>query len=230
MGALRGVVLAILLGCAAVTGAFKAQADPLLLTTRPAAEGIIDWSQFGPVQTQFDTSHEFVSTTGVAGTLTLAPSQIGITQEQCCIGLSGIWDGNFTPGDIVVDTENVVGTTLTLSFNRPILTAGAQIQWNSLGDFTAQIQAFSGNHLLATFTEDGSDNGSAIFLGVTSSVPNITSIAYQMVCPEGSNPGCYGFAINQVSVRGVPVPEPSSLSILFAVVLLGLFAARPHRQ
>jgi len=92
MGALRGIVLAILLACGCVTGAFKAQADPLLLTTRPLTEGIIDWSQFGPVQTQFDTSHDFVSTSGVAGTLTLTPSQIGITQEQCCIGLSGLWN------------------------------------------------------------------------------------------------------------------------------------------
>lgn len=236
MRTLGRITIAIaMLACASVVLTVKAEATPILLTTRPATGDIIDWAQFGPPQTQFNTSHDFVSTGGHTGTLILSPNQMGITQEQCCIGVSGLWDGNFTPGDIVADTQNIVGTTMTLAFHTPVRTAGAQIQWNSLGDFTAEIEAFSGNHLLASFTEAGqgnysSANGSAIFLGVTDDVPEITSIVFEMVCPGGSNPGCYGFGIDEVSISGVPVPEPSSLAVLlFALIGVWFCAKRPKR-
>src|SRR5262249_32538144 len=56
--------------------------------------------------------------------------------------------------------------------------------------FTAQIQAFHGNQLLGTFSENGplttSADNSAIFLGVADTAAEITSVVYSINGAGGS--------------------------------------------
>src|SRR4029077_17444291 len=129
----------------------------------------------------------------------------GSLVEQCCVGISGTFNGNFAPGDIVV----VTNTPLTINFNSPVQTMGTQIQDNGIGDhFTAEILAFNGNTLLGTFTENGfsgdvGDN-SNIFLGVQDTTTDITSVTYLTFT---ANPfTLQDVAINQMSLS---VPGPT---------------------
>jgi hypothetical protein len=149
-------------------------------------------------------------------------SGTGLLVEQCCIGTTGTFDGDFARGDIVV----VSGGPLTINFNTPVQSVGAQIQDNGIGDhFTAQISAFDGSTFLGSFTENGfsgdvGDN-SDIFLGVLSSTADITSIVFQTFS-VGSYNGTVG--INQMTIEAppsAPTPLPSALP-LFATGLAGL--------
>jgi hypothetical protein len=85
--------------------------------------------------------------------------------EQCCIGITGSFFGSFAPGDKVLVTYLA---PLTINFNTPVQSVGAQIQFNTYGNFTAEILAFDGPTLLGVFTENGDatdlGNNSDIFL------------------------------------------------------------------
>jgi hypothetical protein len=88
-------------------------------------------AQFGPPGTIVTSPQSFVSFGGIAGTLTL--SDVGLYPanivQQCCAGLSGLWDGNFFPGDILFSTGGTA--SLTLSFATPLRTVGTQIDMNT---------------------------------------------------------------------------------------------------
>src|SRR6516225_4272406 len=167
--------------CIAVAGLVTtsaAHAAIVELTTRPATGDVIDWGQIGPPSTIFPTPQSFTSAGGITGMATLAQDGNGNVIEQCCIGLNGLWDGNFAPGDILFSTGS--SGPLTLSFTTPLHAVGAQIASNFYGSFTAQIQAFDGAALLGTFSENGvettSADGSAIFLRVQDTTADITSV------------------------------------------------------
>jgi hypothetical protein len=120
---------------------------------------------------------------------------------------------------------------LTLNFDTPVSTVGAQIDNNIYGVFTAEIQAFYNNVLLGTFTESGSvttsNDNSAIFLGVAGK--KITSIVYSITeTPQGS---LTDFAINQVSIVPAPaVPEPASIVLFISgLAILGVLCGRKEK-
>jgi hypothetical protein len=87
--------------------------------------------------------------------------------HQCCIGLTGTFDGDFAPLDNVLVSPG----SLTINFNTPVQAVGAQIQNNTIGtNFLAEILAFNGNQLLGAFLASGfsgdvADNSNP-FLGV----------------------------------------------------------------
>jgi hypothetical protein len=121
-------------------------------------------------------------------------------EQQCCAWISGTYDGNFAGGDILVTAGSTIG--ITLRFEKPVKTVGTQLGSNTFGSFTAKIQAFNKRRLLSTFTEIGatttSADNSAIFLDVTDTKAEITSVVYTVTDSVG-NPE-RGFAINQLSV------------------------------
>ncbi|HVM78290.1 MAG TPA: hypothetical protein VMU06_04695 [Stellaceae bacterium] len=214
-----------------------AHANIIELTTRPASGNTIYWNQIGVPGTTFDTTQNFVSTLGTTGIAGLSSDTTGAIVEQCCIGLSGLWDGNFSPGDFVLSAASksnpvTTATSLTLTFNARLQVVGAQIARNTYGDFIAEIQAFDGGTLLGTFTENGTEtssaNGSAIFLGVSDATADVTSVVFTMACGSDSSASCSNFGINQATIDGaepLPVPEPAPF-LLIASGLLALGFAR----
>jgi hypothetical protein len=81
---------------------------------------------------------------------------------------------------------------------------------------------------LGTFTESGtvttSNDNSAIFLGVTDTTEDITSIVYSLTAAFDLT----DFAINQVSIA--PVPEPASIVLFISgFAILGALCDRKAR-
>jgi hypothetical protein len=165
---------------------------------RPSGD-TVNWGQLNLAPgTTFPTPQNFTSFGGIDGVATVDKNGVAVIQEQCCP--TGIWDGNFSPGDILFDTSNMA-LKLTLAFEKPLKAVGTQIQANQLAAFVAQVQAFDHNRLLGTYRENSGGNlsaadGSAIFLGVASPKADITSVVYSVTI----NGSSVGFAINQVTI------------------------------
>jgi hypothetical protein len=210
----------------------EANASLIELTARPATGDTVYWGQlgaFGPVASPLN----FTSTGGTTGSINLNGS--GDLVVQCCIGITGNFNGDFAPGDAVIETypSNNLGP-LSINFNTPVQIVGAQIQTNVIGqNFTAEIFAFNGSVLLGTFTENGfsgdvGDNSDP-FLGVESATADITSVTYLTFT---SNPfALQQVAINQMTIEGSQTPVPAALP-LFATGIggLGLLGWRRKRK
>ena len=147
--------------CLCVTQAARAQvisqatrSQMVEVTTRPSGD-IIQWGQFNLAPgTTFPTPQPFTSYGGVEGSIEVDQRGNATIEEQCCVGVSGLFDGNFAPGDLLIQTNNGA-VRLTLSFKPPLKSVGTQIAENQMAAFTAQIQAFNHNKLLGTFSENG---------------------------------------------------------------------------
>lgn len=187
------------LGIASALIAQEARAQVVEVITRPGGQDTVNWGQLNLAPgTTFPTPQDFTSFGGIDGEATVDKNGVAVIQEQCCP--TGIWDGNFSPGDILFDTSNTA-LTLTLAFKKPLKAIGTQIQANQLAAFVAQIQAFDHKRLLGTFRENSDGNlsaadGSAIFLGVASPRADITSVVYSVTINGSPD----GFAINQVTL------------------------------
>ena len=218
-------------------------AGVIKLTSRPATGDLINWVQIDSSgnANPFATPANFTSTSGITGSATLVKDGTSCLQIfVSCPGDGEIYVeggnflGNFGHGDSVFYTHH--SGPLTLSFNTPLSTVGAQIDYNTYGAFTAEIQVFNQNTLLGTFTEDGTvttnDDNSAIFLGATDTDGGITSIVYSVTWNQEQR-DLADFAINQVSIAAAPppvsVPEPATLA-LFSAGVLGVGAVRRRRK
>jgi hypothetical protein len=172
-----------------------AQAQITGVTTRPSGD-TIQWGQlnFAPL-TPFPTPQSFTSYGGIDGIIESGHDGNAFVSEQCCPGNT---EANFAIGDLLF--INNAPTQLTLSFKKPLKSVGTQIGQTSYGPFTAQIQAFDHKKLLGTFSENGdvtdlADN-SAIFLGVTATTAEITSVVYTVTTVTGAS----AVMINQVTI------------------------------
>jgi hypothetical protein len=202
-----------------VAGAVQRAPAGVMLVTSPTAlapNDSIDWGQLGPDSTSLPSSTAVTSATGLVATVSTADPTGLLRVDE---GLS--WIGNFTISDHLITNNQTSYFPLTIGFASPVSGAGAQIQLDNAGPFTATITAFSGTNSLGTFTENGLstalEDGSAIFIGVSDTKAEITSIVFGIDDP----PAVSGdFAINSLLIRGVP--EPSSLVLAAIAVPVGL--------
>jgi hypothetical protein len=199
------VALALVSGAHALT----------FVTSRPALGGndYVDWGVLGPAYTV--VSNPFTVTSN--GGLSMSVSKPGgpfERRDQWPYWLSGWW-GNFAPGDHLIWTRDEIGA-MTIEFAVPVLGAGAQIQRDAYGTFTGTIQAYDSlNNLLGSFNltgnSDGSNDNSAIFLGVLDNSPSIKKIVFM------TDGGSEDFAINRLDLvtQGGPViPEPGTMLLM----------------
>jgi hypothetical protein len=227
----RGVGLAAAMSILAIVGANEARAGATLVTSRAALlpNDSIDWGQLGPDSTSLTSSQAVTSAHGLGSTVSTDDLSGLLRVDE-----GNSWTGNFTVGDHLINNNGFSEFAMTIAFAVPISGAGAQIQLDKRGPFTATIEAFSGNTSLGLFTEDGlsttAEDGSAIFLGVLDTTTPITSIVFGI-----ENPPAFAgdFAINTVSLNtAIAVPEPSSIVLaLFAVpVSLGWWCWRTRAR
>ncbi|HKD40150.1 MAG TPA: hypothetical protein VKB87_07665 [Myxococcaceae bacterium] len=189
----------------------SARADNLqLFTTRAAFGGddMVDWGQLGPCMTIIPGG--FFARSTVLG-LNLNGYFAGPGTGEVRVQTLCSWGGNFASGDVVVWTHMPGQGPLNLQFCEPLAGAGAQIQADFFGPFTARIEVFNGNTSLGAFTEDGNSTGagdnSAIFIGVKDlDGANITSVIFSLTVAF-SDPA--DFAINKLALdSGRPSPAP----------------------
>lgn len=219
-----GLVLFALVGVLLLFSARPAQAALVLVGTRAGLGGndFYDWGGLGPALTVVADPFVLASNGGTRMLTGNNPSGVFERRDQ-----NTGWNGNFAPGDKLLWTQDTVGP-MELSFDAPVMGAGAQIQRDLFGAFRAKIEAFdAGNVSLGSFTVPGDSNpnadNSAIFLGVLSDALDIAKIVYSV---DGTT---QDFAINRLDIVVQQVPEPASASLVI-LGLLALIGSARHKR
>lgn len=154
------------------------QTTSVLKITDPstlAATDSADWSLAGNNGTDLLSGFVVTSPGGITITTTFAEPFEEILIPWLFTG-SFFWSGG--PLNESGLGANRGGAT-TFSFSRPVSGAGLFVQVSHIdspGPFTASLSAYNGITLLGTFIEDGNSFGQQIFLGVSSTSANITSV------------------------------------------------------
>lgn len=206
-----------------------AWADNVVQVTSRAGQGANDfvlWSQLGTDATLLGSSFNATSLGGVAvaGTLANVNSVISVV----CAASPCSWTGSgFAPTDSLLwtsDAGNSGNGPVTLVFGTSITGAGALIQANAPGQFTAQVQAFNGANILGTFTVTSDVAGDATYIGVQDQTgANITKVVFSITaCAPVDSSGCTDFAIDSLNLnQGPAVASSSPRSLFFGVVPIG---------
>jgi hypothetical protein len=205
-----------------------------LVTSRSALAGtdLVKWGNFGPAGTLVANPSTILSNGAFSVNVSKTVSGAFKIDAQlpASVGASASWTGNFAPGDLLLYTNNFgidQVNPITLDFGATAVAAGgAQIQANAHGKFTAKVEAFdAGGTSLASFTENGNSTGtednSAIFLGISSTSATIYKIALSITKAGNaglSKPGKGDFAINEFDFRTSPLAAVMATAVRTSVV------------
>jgi hypothetical protein len=211
-----------------------ARAQIVLVTSRAAlgADDYIDWGVLGVDGNSPVSNPVTVQSTGGIATVVGKPAGtfLFLQQAKPTDRSPPYWGGNFTPTDNLLNTSSNDPGPLTLSFKQTVLGAGAQIEADGSGAFTARLTAYDGRGLqLASVTENGvatgAKDGTAIFLGLLDTATEIKSVQFSIddYPPPGSGTGFTDFTINRLSITSsAAVPEPSSSALLGIAAIGGV--------
>src|ERR1700674_60049 len=194
-----------------LSGTTAAWADTLFSVSSPSLQGandFVSWSKLGPDATLLGLSFSAPLAVGIVpGTVTLAGANSVVS--VVCAASPCSWKGSgFTTADSLLwtsDAGNSGNGPVTLTFAAPITGAGAMIQANAPGAFTAQIQAFNGATLLGSFTVN-SVAGAAVYIGGQDQTgANITKVVFSLTaCGPLDLSSCTDFAIDTVNLNVGP--------------------------
>ena len=153
------------------------------------ANDAIGWGQLNPPAGQavqiYTGPLSVVSTNGNDATVSVADDNVFVRVDQAP---GGDYYGNFPPGMQLIDTCGncpSVGSfeAFVINFNQPVYGGGAQVGAGSYGPYNAIVMAFSGAHLLGTYSVAGTTttdglNNPAPFVGLLSNSPSITRLVF----------------------------------------------------
>jgi len=204
-------------------------ADIITLATSPAAMGANDtvtWSQLGPDGTTIPNPFSAASTAGksISGAFSSSTGMVAVAGTS--------WTpvtGDFSAGDSLIwsfDAAQNAGTG-PVSFTFPSgFGAGAAIQADAPGQFTAMIELFNGAMSLGSATRTSDSAGDAMFIGALDNLPNVTRAVFSLSAagPNVNNSSNYlgDFALDTLYLQNPPfnpAPEPSSLFLVGGVVV-----------
>jgi hypothetical protein len=177
--------------------ATTAWSDTMTGVSSKANQGSNDsvlWSQLGADATVLAASVNATSGTGVAVTAALAGPN-SLASAVCAASPSCSWSGTgFAAGDRIIWSANAAAGgngPITLTFGTSVSGAGALIQADEPGQFTAQIQAFNGSTLLGSFSVVSNANGDALYVGILDQTgPNITSVTFSLTACGSADVNC----------------------------------------
>jgi len=160
------------------------------------------------------------------------------------------WLGNFTSGDDLL--YSLGNTSITINPSELVQGAGLQIQSGTLGTYYAQLSAIdsAGNTLgavIGTGTSTTAGDGSALYLGLTSTAYDIDKLVVQLLSPTpklgkftigniGLVEGAYSLSASSSSGGGLnsPAHAPESTSAGFlggvSLVILGMWRRARSRN
>lgn len=176
----------------------------------------VNWSSFTPGQS-YSTPQNWTSGGGATGEVgVVGPTNFTSMQQGTT------WSGNFTNGDYLIwnqDVNNFTGNAgaIGIVFNSPVSAAGAQIQADFFGAFTATVCDQNGTCFNEVGNSNSNGDGSAIFIGIAND-PGITFLTFTVTDINGNNDE----AIDTVYFNGggnTGVPEPGSMMLLGTGIL-----------
>lgn len=204
---------AVVLGlCALLVMSTSAFASSLCTTVACVAPtDNVNWASFGPPVTVWSTPQNWTSTgatnSGEIGVV--GPTNFTSMQQSVS------WNGNFAPNEWLIwnqDASNFTGNAgpTGVVFNTPVSAAGAQVQADFFGAFTATVCDQNGNCFSEAGNSNSNGDGSAIFIGIAND-PGITFLTFSVVDINGNN----DLAIGTVYFSGSSAtPEPGSMLLL----------------
>ncbi len=205
-------------------------------TTNPAQfNDLVDWCvQYGCSGQQLATPQPWSSAGGNTGLVGLVGTQQGFFVLQ----QDSNWNGNFADNMGLIYNGNAYGNTPTdiaATFDQGLYGAGAWIQANYFGPFTASIELFDSSYQsLGTFTTSGTsahNPGTALFIGGYIYTPDVWAVQFDATGTGTNEPD---FAIGTMGLQTTVTPEPTTL--LLMGTLLGLHGivrrrmARKHKE
>jgi hypothetical protein len=215
--------------------ATTAWSDTMTDVSSKASQGSNDsvlWSQLGADAAVLAASVKATSGAGVAVNVAFAGAN-SLASAVCAAAPTCSWSGTgFAAGDRIIWTADAAagGTgPVTMSFGTSVSGAGALIQADEPGQFTAQIQAFNGSTLLGSFSATSNATGDAVYVGILDQTgANITSVTFSLTACGSADANCVlsDFGLDTVflnvgSGSGTTVTlSPTSLN--FGTVALGI--------
>jgi hypothetical protein len=177
--------------------ATTAWSDTMTGVSSKSSQGSNDsvlWSQLGADATVLAASVKATSGTGVAVNVAFAGAN-SLASAVCAAAPTCSWSGTgFAAGDRIIWTADAAagGTgPVSLSFGTSVSGAGALIQADEPGQFTAQIQAFNGSTLLGSFSVTSNATGDAVYVGILDQTgANITSVTFSLTACGSADASC----------------------------------------
>lgn len=204
-------------------------------TTDPTLfQDSVDWcANYGCSNTPFTipSPSPWTSSGGITGLV----GNVGTLEPSYVYQQGTSWAGNFASGMGVIYNGVSQGNTeadIAATFGVGVYGAGAYIQADAFGPFTATVTLFDINfQSLGSFSTAGtsdSNPGTALFIGAYITTADVYAAEFSVVDVNGENTVAIG-TLKLMTNPNVGVPEPGTL-LLLGPSALGLFGAIRRRM
>lgn len=179
------------------------------------ANDSINWNQIGSDQIVVGASFS-VQTAGNSSVGVSMPAPNSIASVVCNASPCSWTGAGFTAGDTLLwtsDTANGGTGPLGLTFGSPIWGAGAFIQSDAPGTFTANATAYNAQGT-ALGTASIVSSGNAVYVGLLdATAANVKAVVFSVTnCSNGCNPADFGIDSVLLTVATGPPPPAAQLS------------------